>query len=288
MQFFPPSFLQNALWAATAVFGAAWIAQQIEIRKLKASPPPPGADSDAPRRLAANPATLSSKLAPYFIPFFLVMLVRVFLAEPFGIPSGSMRPGMDDGDMILAEKISWGATLPWTQGRIFGTKKPQPGDIVVFRYPPDPDKFFVKRVVGLPGDIVEMKSGRLILNGVPSQYAPALAPPDAPENAMALSETFPGQSAAHLILVEPQRMARRFPFANHPDSAPYCVQDLPPGDFACAVPKGAYFAMGDNRENSADSRFWGFVPEANLVARPVFAFFTFNLKSGLPHLGPLK
>ena len=209
-----------------------------------------------------------------FFPVILIVFVlRSFLVEPFKIPSGSMIPTLVVGDFILVNKFAYGIRLPIINRKIVETGQPRRGDVMVFRYPEDPSLDYIKRVVGIPGDRVAYEDKRLVINGVEVQRTPM--PDYLHRERIQYSKQYSEISGdvAHAILIEddaPSAMpfVRQFPFR---DNCNYNNKG-----FECLVPPGHYFMMGDNRDNSADSRVWGFVPDANIVGKAFFIWFNFS------------
>ena len=213
----------------------------------------------------------------YSISFFpvilIVFLLRSFLVEPFKIPSSSMVPTLLVGDFILVNKFTYGIRLPVANRKLVELGSPQRGDVMVFRYPDDPSLDYIKRVVGLPGDRVEYRSKRLSINGSPvpvRQIEDYLS-----KERMQFSRRYVERlgRVEHEILLEedaPPSMtpSRAFPFAAN------CNYNM--NGLACTVPPGHYFVMGDNRDNSSDSRVWGFVPDENIVGKAFFIWLNFT------------
>jgi len=188
----------------------------------------------------------------FFPVLLIVLLLRSFLVEPFRIPSGSMMPTLLVGDFILVNKYAYGIRLPVSHTKIIEVSEPQRGDIVVFRFPNDPSVDYIKRVVGLPGDRIAYYNKKLYVNGEPVSLKPLGRYVGAGDNkryngALVYEETL--GEVRHQILIMPGRGSVE-------------------GEYV--VPQGHYFVMGDNRDNSNDSRYWGPVPEANLVGRAFF------------------
>lgn len=188
--------------------------------------------------------------AKSFFPIFLIVLIlRSFIVEPFRIPSGSMIPTLLIGDFILVDKNTYGIRLPLINKKIIDRGTPARGDVVVFRYPNDPSTPFIKRVVGLPGDTIEYRDKKVYINGelVPQSKA----------------SSFVGQRSAAMhsgSLVAEESLAE----------TPHSILLTPrisSQTYQGKVPAGNYFVLGDNRDNSRDSRYWGFVPDENLVGR---------------------
>jgi signal peptidase I len=213
----------------------------------------------------------------YSVSFFPVILIvfvlRSFLVEPFKIPSSSMVPTLLVGDFILVNKFTYGIRLPVINRKIIELGSPQRGDVMVFRYPEDRSLDYIKRVVGLPGDRVEYRDKRLSINGtpVPMQQAEDYLSRERMQFSKRYVERLNGTK--YEILVEDDAPAlipplRAFPFANNCN---YNMREL-----ACTVPRGHYFVMGDNRDNSSDSRVWGFVPDENIVGRAFFIWLNLN------------
>lgn len=213
----------------------------------------------------------------------IVFLARSFLAEPFKIPSGSMVPTLLVGDLILVNKFTYGIRLPVLNRKIIPNNDPQRGDVVVFRYPPDPRMDYIKRVVGLPGDEVTYHNQKLSINGQPVALKALGEYYD--EDGMRYSPQFGEQlgSVEHRILVDPRRSSfirggeTGFPFA---ENCRYTAEGV-----SCKVPPGHYFVMGDNRDNSMDSRYWGFVPDENLVGK---AFVVWMNLGNFSRIGPFN
>jgi signal peptidase I len=205
-----------------------------------------------------------------------VFFLRSFIVEPFKIPSGSMIPTLLVGDLILVNKFHYGLRLPVLNTKITEGEKPQRGDVMVFRYPPKPSLDYIKRVVGVPGDTVAYLNKRLTINGqaVPTDSVPEFFDEDAMRYFKQSEEKFGTQS--HRVLNDEQRPAfvpgaDKFPGSEGCD---YTIEGV-----TCKVPEGHFFMMGDNRDNSMDSRYWGFVPEKNIVGKAFFVWMNFgNLK----------
>ena len=204
----------------------------------------------------------------------IVFLLRSFLFDPFKIPSGSMVPTLLVGDLILVNKFHYGIRLPVINKKIVDNKAVQRGDVMVFRYPPDPRVDYIKRVVGIPGDEVAYLNQKLSING---QEVPVKAMAEFyDEDSLRVSPRFSEKlgTVEHSILVDPRRGAffgsddKRFPFR---ENCRYSAEGV-----VCKVPQGHYFMMGDNRDNSQDSRFWGFVPDENIVGRAFFVWMNFG------------
>ena len=206
----------------------------------------------------------------------IVFVLRSFLFEPFKIPSGSMIPTLWVGDLILVNKFTYGIRLPVINTKITEGNKPARGDVMVFRYPPQPTQDYIKRVVGLPGDEVAYLNKRLTING---QVVPTESVPDFfDEDAMRYFKQYQEQLGTHThrLLNNPDVPAFVQGASNfaYRDNCRYSVEGV-----VCKVPEGHYFMMGDNRDNSLDSRYWGFVPDANIVGRAFFVWMNFgNLK----------
>ena len=217
----------------------------------------------------------------------VVFVLRSFLFEPFKIPSGSMIPTLWVGDLILVNKFHYGVRLPVINLKITDGNPVERGDVMVFRYPPKPNLDYIKRVIGLPGDEVAYLNKQLTINGQPVPKTP-------------LPDFFEEDSLRYI-----KQFEERIPLGDKPDASVTSVRlhrllndaDRPafvPGadDFmfkdncrytvegvTCKVPAGHYFMMGDNRDNSLDSRYWGFVPEKNIVGKAFFVWMNFgNLK----------
>ena len=235
--------------------------------------------SEAKGRLLMQPWWLDWT-AGLFPVILVVFLLRSFLFEPFKIPSGSMIPTLLVGDLILVNKFHYGVRLPVINTKISQGTPVQRGDVVVFRYPPKPSLDYIKRVVGVPGDEVAYLNKRLIVNGqpVPTSAVPEFFDQDAMRYFKQYEEKLGDKP--HRLLIDDDRPAfipgvENFAFK---DQCRYSVEGV-----VCKVPEGHYFMMGDNRDNSLDSRYWGFVPDANIVGKAFFVWMNFG---NLGRIGP--
>jgi signal peptidase I len=240
----------------TLVTGVVWALDKWWLGpRRRATLPPDGLD---------KPGSLVDFCRSFFPVILLVLLLRSFLAEPFRIPSGSMIPTLLVGDFILVNKFAYGLRDPVFNFKFLKLGKPARGDVVVFRYPLDPTKDFIKRVIGLPGDRIAYRDKQLTVNGE--------AMPLSADGVYTASGSVPGVvyrfeeeigPVHHRILVNPARPAE---------------------DFEFQVPEGHYFMMGDNRDGSDDSRRWGTVPERNLVGKAFFIWMSWDGERFRPEL----
>lgn len=194
----------------------------------------------------------------FFPVVLIVFLLRSFIAEPFRIPSASMMPTLLIGDFILVNKFTYGIRLPVINKKVIEINEPQRGDIVVFRFPKDPTVDYIKRVVGLPGDRIGYFNKTIFINGTPvSQSVIGIYEGRGQGQDMTGAEELNEDLAGveHKILVR---------------------QEAPSVEGVFVVPKGHYFVMGDNRDNSNDSRYWGTVPEQNLVGKAFFIWMSWD------------
>ena len=269
------------LMLATCVTGIYWVAEKLVFlprrrQAAQALTAPEGADdgdlATARERVLAQPWWLDWT-AGLFPVIAVVFLLRSFVFEPFRIPSGSMLPTLLVGDLILVNKYTYGLRLPVFGTRLTQGSAVQRGDVVVFRYPPNPRVDYIKRVVGLPGDEIAYLNKRLSINGRPL----AITPQDdfLDESSMTYFKQWGEQLDAtnHHILIDGRRpafIAGATPFPSD-DQCRYSIEGV-----ACRVPDDHFFVMGDNRDNSLDSRYWGFVPRANLVGKAFFIWMNFS------------
>ena len=203
----------------------------------------------------------------------VVFLLRSFLFEPFKIPSGSMIPTLLVNDLILVNKFYYGVRLPVINLKILDNHSPQRGDVMVFRYPPKPSLDYIKRVVGIPGDEVAYLNKQLTINGkpLPKTPLPDFFDADALRYAKQFQEV--NGNKTYRLLNDDERpafVAGADDFAFR-ENCRYSSEGV-----VCKVPEGHYFMMGDNRDNSLDSRYWGFVPEANIVGKAFFIWMHFG------------
>ncbi|WP_182406182.1 signal peptidase I [Psychrobacter sp. GP33] len=232
----------------------------------------------------------------FFPVLAVVLIVRSFLIEPFNIPSSSMVPTLYTGDFIAVNKYAYGVRLPLAYNKVLDTGAPEHGDVAVFRYPENPSIYYIKRVIGLPGDMVSYNQGQLAINDVPVATQ-AVNFDDSAELTSQLygaGQVAPGQvlSATDAVQMSQQEedhaqyfqetqgkhqhLVRYLPGMNSAQYAPFLQQESPEvvssdgTQWSIKVPEGQYFVMGDNRDRSADGRFWGFVPDDNLAGKAVY------------------
>lgn len=245
------------------VTGAIWLADIFSLRK---------------NRKAGEKEPWWVEYPKSFFPVILaVFVLRSFLVEPFKIPSGSMIPTLLVGDFILVNKYTYGIRIPVIDRKVIDINEPHRGDVMVFRYPYDPSVDYIKRVVGLPGDTVTYRDKHLIINGVAVSQKPdgSYSYVEGGLNYVNLDkrrEDLGGH--VHDILINPEEPnahlegVRDFP---HRENCTYSEHE-----FTCVVPKGNYFMMGDNRDGSSDGRYWGFVPERNIVGKAFLVWWNFG------------
>jgi signal peptidase I len=241
----------------TFATGIIWLLDRMFFfgaRRARADALAAAGGSEAERQQRMTEATREPVIVEYARSFFpvilIVLLFRSFLAEPFKIPSGSMMPTLLVGDFILVNKFAYGLRLPVLNRKILDVGAPQRGDVFVFRYPRNPKIDYIKRVIGLPGDEITYRNKTLYVNGKEIQQSyigPYVGSGDE-------GRKMAGAEMRHEML----------PGAEH-DLLTWPLHAGAEGTFR--IPAGHYFAMGDNRDNSEDSRYWGFVPEANLVGK---------------------
>jgi signal peptidase I len=275
------------LLAITVLTGAAWALDALLLRGRRAAAArAAGKDLSA----LAEPGTID--YARSFFPVALVvLLLRSFVFEPFRIPSDSMMPTLLDGDFIIVNKYAYGLRLPVINRKVIPIGEPQRGDVVVFRYPVDPSTNFIKRLVGLPGDRVEVHDNLILINGKPVPfYVGRERYNDGCYVNMSLAHETLG-TRPHEVIFCPVALDRQpvLPGCKRSGVRGYvCGDEDAPGGmrappFVGVVPPGHYLMMGDNRDNSDDGRMWGYVPEENLVGKATRIWFNWDLgRSGGP------
>ncbi|GGY30956.1 signal peptidase I [Pseudoduganella sp. SL102] len=219
----------------------------------------------------------------FFPVIALVFVLRSFLFEPFKIPSSSMVPTLLVGDLILVNKFTYGIRLPIVNKKIIQLNDPQRGDVMVFKYPKDMSQDYIKRVVGVPGDKITYENKRLTVNGKPISYAPLedYLEEESLNYKKQFKENLSGTE--HRILNDDRAGTLNLSDVGDFPGKEACTYTY--DGFTCTVPAGNYFMMGDNRDNSADSRYWGFVPDRNIVGKAVAVWM--NL-SNLRRIGGIQ
>jgi len=217
-----------------------------------------------PEQAKQDPEPIALDYARSFFPVLLIVfLLRGFIVEPFRIPSGSMLPTLEVGDFILVNKFTYGVRLPILHKKIVEMNQPKRGDVVVFRYPDNEKISYIKRLVGLPGDVIQYRNRQLFVNGavVKSEHVGNYIPT--------------GKSVAL------QRFTQTIETSESNEQLKYATllkkrSGQIDSDQSWIVPQGHYFMMGDNRGNSSDSREWGFLPEPNIIGKAFFIWFHWN------------
>jgi signal peptidase I len=274
MNFDFPTFLV----VASAVTGGIWLFDALFLapkrRKLASAEGADAPEGEATREVSAQSGYKEPILVEYARSFFpvilIVLLLRSFLVEPFRIPTGSMMPTLLVGDFILVNKFAYGIRLPVLNTKIIEIDEPKRGDPVVFRYPIQPQIDYIKRVVGVPGDTVYYQNKVLYVNGKPMPHTPVgryIGSGTGASHTGAIKAVENLDGVEHTILVHP--LAPNFASGCH---------ILARGPIT--VPEGHYFVMGDNRDNSNDSRCWGYVPEENLVGRAFGVWMNWDTELG--------
>ncbi len=262
--------LELILVVASALTGGIWLIDRLWLRESRAEVlAESAAHGSGEGALAKTNEIKEPWYVEYSRSFFpvliIVLILRSFVAEPFRIPSGSMIPTLLVGDFILVNKFAYGLRLPVTHNKILQVGEPKRGDVIVFRYPSNPKLDYIKRVVGLPGDRIVYRDKKLYINGKPIKktYLEPYAAPDeyAFQHDMVYLEDLEG--VKHKILLNDHRR-------NH-----FLREEF-------LVPQGQYFVLGDNRDNSNDSRAWGFVPEENLVGKAMLVWLSWNTTKNHP------
>jgi signal peptidase I len=224
----------------------------------------------------------------------LVLALRSFIFEPFRIPSDSMMPTLQEGDFLVVSKFAYGMRLPVLNTKIIDLGEPHRGDVVVFRYPPDPAVNFIKRVVGLPGDTVRVRDDQLIINGAAIPLAEAGRYGDGCYLNMRLAteqlgthrhQTLSCRTGGGLVAAPVASCNRELNHSYLCDESDHgALPDLNDTDYDRVVPPGQYLMIGDNRDNSSDGRVWGYVPEDHLVGRAARIWLNLPLgRSGWPY-----
>lgn len=269
---------------ATLILGVIWLLDKLVLKQRK--------------QRGAGKETVFVRWAYDFFPVLaIVLVVRSFLIEPFNIPSSSMVPTLYTGDFVAVNKYTYGIRLPLINREVIDLGSPQRGDVIVFRYPDNPKIYYIKRVIGVGGDTVSFNQGQLSINGeaIPTQSIDFTADTTMVERMYPAGRTEAGQS----ISAEQARQqgiseetsakyVQETPSPEHQHLVRYLddrvwfqyagfLQQNSPNfmssqgqQWQITVPQGQYFVMGDNRERSADSRFWGFVPDDNVAGKAVY------------------
>ena len=243
------------LFSGTVISGAIWLIDSLFwAKKRKNNPYEYSVDPTLNQRSSREPIVV--EYAKSFFPVLLIVfLLRGFLVEPFRIPSGSMIPSLYIGDFILVNKFSYGVRLPVLGKKVMAVNNPRRGDVVVFRYPRDPSVDYIKRVIGLPGDHIAYYNKVLYVNEKPITrgFVDKYQGPGEDHAAEEYIEDLGG--VKHSMLLIPERLGN---------------------DAEYIVPEGHYFMMGDNRDNSNDSRYWGVVPDKYLVGKAFMIWMNYS------------
>jgi signal peptidase I len=291
------------LFTATVVTGLYWLAERFYFLPQRLAQAQALEDEALARReeltklgiqktdVDTTPARERLLMQPWWLDWtaglfpviLVVFLLRSFLFEPFKIPSGSMIPTLWVGDLILVNKFHYGVRLPVINTQVTAGEPVRRGDVMVFRYPPKPSLDYIKRVVGVPGDEVAYLNKQLTINGqpVPKASLPDFFEEDSLSYIKQFQESFPvGANPSEMTPTKNIRLLNNaerpafiagtedFPFKNQ---CSYSVEGV-----VCKVPPGHFFMLGDNRDNSLDSRYWGFVPEANIVGKAIMVWMNFS------------
>lgn len=252
----------------TFVSGIIWLLDHLFLlprRKERLNAPGSDIDQELTESILA-PSTIVDYARSFFPIFLIVLLLRSFLFEPFRIPSNSMMPTLLTGDFILVNKFDYGIRLPLINKKIIPVRDPQRGDVMVFRFPEDDKTPFIKRVVGLPGDHITYKDKTLMINGKVIEQEKMGIYQGVGSGAVMTNSDFLSEKLdpiVHDILIRSEQ--------------PQSPREKYNNDFI--VPEGEYFMMGDNRDNSLDSRFWGTVPDENIIGRAFRIWMYWDSKS---------
>lgn len=210
------------------------------------------------RTIEQKPNRIIEFSRSFFPVFFVVLILRSFLVEPFRIPSGSLEPTLLVGDFVAVNKFAYGLRLPVWEKKIVSISDPQTGDVAVFRWPPDPSFDYIKRVIGAPGDRVQYHNKVLTINGHQAKQT--------------FVEYTIDESSGKPVAKYKENL-------NGVEHDIFVRSDVPAVDFDITVPEGNYFMMGDNRDDSADSRFWGYVPDSHLRGKAFLVWMSWNGKT---------
>ena len=276
-------------WLADKFYFAPQRQKNAEAIFDKAKASGQGGYDAAVRAALARPAWLEYT-AGLFGVIALVFVLRSFIVEPFRIPSGSMLPNLYVGDFILVNKYTYGLRMPITNDVIVPMNQPKKGDVVVFQFPPDPSQSYIKRVVGVPGDVVRYENKVLTVNGqtyqqmlksgiIPDAEYPTYPNSNKPVLGVIMTKAAEEGVVTHDILtiekqptINPNGLSE-YPFSKNTSACTYFPNNT---GMECKVPAGQYLMMGDNRDNSTDGRYWGFVPEQNIIGKAYFVWMNFS------------